>query len=107
MKCHILTLRDKGALCGENGISSSSANLGRSVEHWRRLRSGDVEPDPGSPQGQSRSGRESSSVLTPVRCRGFHKILGVLSLTNCHLVLHELLSLLLADLFCLQFFLDA
>ena len=53
LKCHILTLRGKGAMSGENGISRSSANLRRSVEHWRRLallRSGDVEPNPGPPQ---------------------------------------------------------
>ena len=57
LKSHILTLRDNGAMSGENGISSWSANLGRSVEHWRRLallRSGDVEPNPGLPQAQSR-----------------------------------------------------
>ena len=43
----------------EDGISSSSANLGRSVEHWRRLallRSSDVEPNPGPPQVRSRGG---------------------------------------------------
>ena len=33
-------------MSGENGTSSSSANLGRSVEHWHH-RSGDVEPNPG------------------------------------------------------------
>ena len=45
----ILSLRDKSAMSGENNvISSSGANLRRSVEHWRRLallRSGYVEPN--------------------------------------------------------------
>ena len=59
--CHILTWRGKGAMSGENGISRSSANLGRSVEHWRRLallRSGDVEPNPGLSQARFRGGGE-------------------------------------------------
>ena len=65
LESHILSLRDKSAMSGENGISSSSANLGRSVEHWRRLdllRSGDVEPNPGLP-----SGRVSRRRRTPQR----------------------------------------
>ena len=48
-------------MSGENGISRSNANLGRSVEHWRRLallRSGDVEPNPGLSQARFRGGRE-------------------------------------------------
>ena len=66
-KCHILTLRDKGAMSGENGISSSSANVGRSVEHWRRLallRSHHVEPNPGPPQARSRGGGELLSTFS-------------------------------------------
>ena len=136
MKCHILTLQDNG----ENGISSSSANLGRSVEHWRRLallRSGDVEPNPGPPQVRSRGGREFLCVVFSAEIAAkFSRALDicdfflfvarsvccllmdvsslsrlprvtwnrVFGLTNRHLVLQELWSLLCVDSFCLQFF---
>ena len=48
-------------MSGENGISISSANLERSVEHGRRLallRSGDVEPSPGLSEARFREGGE-------------------------------------------------
>ena len=67
LKSHILTKRDKVAVNGEYGISSSSANPRRSAERWRGLdllRSGDVEPDPGPPRARSRGGELLAGDIT-------------------------------------------
>ena len=67
LKSHILTRRDKMAVNGEHGTSSSSANPGRSAERWRRfalLRSGDVEPKPGPPRARSRGGELLTTDIT-------------------------------------------
>ena len=76
LESQILTLRDKGAMSGEKGNSSSSANLGRSAKHWRRLallRSGDVEPKGtavlrGGPSGDVSSEEPSSSPRPGPSC---------------------------------------
>ena len=67
LKSHILTKRDKVSVKDEYGISSSSANPGRSAERWRRLallRSGDVEPNPGPPRARSRGGELFTADIT-------------------------------------------
>ena len=133
LESHILSLPDESAMSGENGISSSSANLGRSVEHWRRLallRSGDVEPNPGPPRARFWEGgvllsaditAETAAkyrrafdnfdiflVVTRAVCH-LHvdssslSILPRDTLTKLFLVLQEPWSLLCGDLFSLQF----
>ena len=55
---HILLMRDKAALSGGYGMSTSSAKAGRSAERWRRLVLVTWEPDPGPPQAWSWEGRK-------------------------------------------------
>ena len=78
LKSHILTKRDKVAVTGEYGISSSSANPGRSAERWRRLallRSGDVEPNPGPPRARSRGGQLLTADITAGSVAKFRRAL--------------------------------
>ena len=66
-ECYILKMRDKAAMSGGYGMSTSSANPGRSAERWRHLallRSGHVELNPGPPRARSRGGELLTADVT-------------------------------------------
>ena len=75
---HILKVRDKAALSGGYGMSTSSANPGRSAERWRRLallRSGGVEPNPGPPRARSRGEELLTADITSGSATKYHRAL--------------------------------
>ena len=67
LESYIFRMRDKPATRGGYGMSTSSANSGRSPDRWRRLdllRSGDVQPKPGPPPARSRGGELLTADIT-------------------------------------------